>query len=217
MRGSFVSGVCVVFRGLQVSRCRSVSLGLLGGFCFLCCVFWFCVYFILRPRRFPLGVVFLFGKLLPSAWCFSFILVGVVCVFCVRSILYVCFVFFCFDFEPCVWMRILVCFRVFALVFVFVGCFDEFCACVLALWGFWSRGGGTLAITPFQFASRKGRGLGRASRMLGSPRSEMPDPHAAASYSACSRPTQNHCAFPRGRPPLVRAPRAMWCQCPVRI
>lgn len=108
------------------------------------------------------------------------------------------------------------CFRVLGFRLLFVGCFGEFCICVLPLWGFWISEG-ISAITPFLFSLRKGGRLGQVSRMLGPPCSEIPDLRAAALYSERYGPTQNNCAFPRGRqcpgqnsqrtPPPCRVPR----------
>lgn len=89
----------------------------------------------------------------------------------------------------------------------------SFGVCVLALWGFWMRGGGVDTGHYSRSCSepRKGKGLGQASRMVGLPGSEIPDPpRAVASYSASSRPRQNNCAFPRGRPPALVLLRGSW-------
>lgn len=93
------------------------------------------------------------------------------------------------------------CFRVLVLGFVFVGCFDEICVSVLALWSFWIRKE-TPAITPLQFAPKKGRGLGQASRRLDSPCSKYLTP--AALRAALRAPDQRKkiLCVPEGAPAL---------------
>ena len=81
---------CVlVFRGFHFSGFCSVNLGLWGGFCFLSC-FDFRVRIVFCPCRPSFCVSFerlfvLRGVLmLLFFFFFDFVLVGVVCVFCVR-------------------------------------------------------------------------------------------------------------------------------------
>lgn len=83
----------------------------------------------------------------------------------------------------------------------------------LPLWGFWIREG-TPATIPFLSAPRKGRGLGQASRAMGSRCSEIPDPGATASHAERYRTTRNKCAFPRGRLPLLITRQSCGAGCP---
>lgn len=86
---------------------------------------------------------------------------------------------------------------------------------VFWLWGASGLGRGHSTLFRSYSEPRKGKGLGQASRMVGLPGSEIPDPRTVAAYSLSSRPWQKQLCVPEGAPVLTSAPaRVLWLQRP---